>query len=59
MERVLIQQIMEALDSKFIKALRDPVTNKIRKTIPENFDHLFNAYSHMTPTELFELKQKV
>ena len=58
-ERVLIQQIVAALDAKYIKALRDPITNKITRTIPQIFEHLFNAYGHVTPTELYELKQKV
>ena len=58
-ERTLIQQIVAAVDAKFLKALRDPVTNKITRTIPEILSHLFNAYGHVTPTELYELKQKV
>ena len=58
-ERVLIQQIVAALDAKYIKALRDPITNKITRTIPDIFSHLFDAYGHVTPTELYELKQKV
>ena len=58
-ERTLIQQIVAAVDAKYIKALRDPVTNKIAFTIPEVLSHLFNAYRHVTPTELYNLKQKV
>ena len=58
-ERALKQQIVAALDAKYIKALRDPITNKISRTITEIFDHLFNAYGHITPTELHKLKQKV
>lgn len=58
-ERTIIQQIVAALDAKYLKALRDSVTNKITRTIPEIIEHLFNAYGHVTPTELYELKQKV
>ena len=59
MERALIQKIVAALDAKYIKALRDPITNKISRTIPEIFKNLFDAYGHVTPSELYELKQKV
>ena len=58
-ERTIIQQIVGALDAKYLKALRDPVTNKITRTIPEILKHLFNAYGHITPSELYKLKQKV
>ena len=33
-EIIIIQQIVVALDAKYLKALRDPVTNKITRTIP-------------------------
>ena len=59
MERTLIQQIVVAVDSKYLKALQDPVTNKITHTIPDMLTHLFNAYGHVTPTDLYDLKQKV
>ena len=58
-ERTLIQQIVAALDNKYLKALRDPITNKISRTIPDVLSHLFNAYGLVTPTELYKLKQKV
>ena len=47
-QRTLVQKIVTALDPKFIKALRDPITNKISKSIPEIFEHLFDAYGHVT-----------
>ena len=58
-ERALQQQIVAALDAKYIKALRDPIKRKIPRSIPEIFEHLFNAYGHVTPSELHKLKQKV
>ena len=58
-ERTIIQQIVAAVDAKYLKALRDPVTNKITRTIPDILAHLFNAYGHVTPSELYDLKQKV
>ena len=50
---------MTALDSKYLKALRDSISNKITRTIPAILSYLFNAYGHVTPTKLYELKQKV
>ena len=47
------------MDAKYLKALRDPVTNKITRIIPEILAHLFNTYGHVTPSELYDLKQKV
>ena len=50
-ERALIQQIVGAIESKYLKELRNPVTNKITKTIPEIFD-----YYCLTLTVTFPLK---
>ena len=58
-ERTIIQQIVAAVDAKYLKALRDPVTNKITRTIPDILAHHFNAYGHVTPSELYDLKQKI
>ena len=58
-ERTIVQQIIAALDAKFLKALRDPITNKITRSIPDILTYLFNAYGYVTPTELYELKNKV
>ena len=58
-ERTLIQQIVAAVEPKYLKALRDPVTNKINRTIPDILSHLFNAYGHVTAQELYDLKHKV
>ena len=58
-ERALTQQFVAAVEPKYLKALRDPITNKINRTIPEILAHLFNAYGHVTAQELYDLKQKV
>ena len=58
-ERTLIQQIVAAVDQQILKALRDPVTNKITCTIPEILTHLFNTYGHVTPAKLYKLKQNI
>ena len=51
-ERIIIQKIVAAVGQNYLKALRDPVTNKITRTIPDILTHLFNVYGHITPTEL-------
>ena len=51
--------MVDEIDAKFLKALRDWITNKITKTIPEILAYFFEAYSHITPTELSDIKQHV
>ena len=51
-EHTYVQKNVAAIDSKFIKALRDPVTIKITREIPQILTYLFNAYVHVTPSEL-------
>ena len=59
MERTLIQQIVAAVEPKYLKALRTPGTNKITKTIPEIFDYLFDTYGDVSPQELRMLTTQV
>ena len=42
-ERTTIQQIIAIIDKKILKALRNPITNKITRTIPEILTYYFNA----------------
>ena len=58
-ERALIQQIVSAIEPKFLKALRNPVTNKITKSIPEIFEYLFDTYGDVSPQELKMLTSQV
>ena len=58
-ERALIQQINGAIEAKYLRALRNPVTQKINKTIPQIFAYLFEAYGDVSPEELADLKDKV
>ena len=58
-ERVLVQQIVAAIEPQFLKAIRNSVTSRITRTIPEIFDYLFKTYGNVTRTELSELKQRV
>ena len=58
-ERTLIQQIVSAVDGKFLKAIRNAHTNKIVLSIAEIFDYLFDTYGDVTPEELSELYDTV
>ena len=59
MERTLIQQIVAAVEAKYLRPLRNPITNKITKTIPEIFEYLFDTYGDVSPQELRMLTQQV
>ena len=58
-ERTLIQQIVAAVEEKYLKALRIPGTNKIGKSIPEIFEYLFDTYGDVSPQELRMLTAQV
>jgi len=58
-ERALRQQIVTAVDPKYLRALRTPGTNKLTHTIPEIFEHLFATYGDVTPQDLRELTARV
>ena len=59
MERILIQQIVNAIDAKFLKAIRSKTTNKINKTIPEILTYLFKTYGDVSPQELMSLRSEI
>ena len=46
-EQTLTQQIVAALDQKFLKAIRHPATNKITCSIPDIFNYLFDTYRNI------------
>ena len=58
-ERALIQQIVVAVEPKYLRALRTPGTNKLHQTIPEILQHLFATYGDVTPSVLRELTARV
>ena len=58
-ERTIIQQIVTAVEPKYLRALRTPGTNKLNHTVPQIFDHLFDTYGDVTPSELRDLTQRV
>ena len=43
-ERSIIQQIVSAIEPKYLKALRLPTTNRLIVSIPAIFTHLFTNY---------------
>ena len=54
LDRTFIQQIIEAIDTKYLAALRNPITGKITllvSTIPE---YLHKNYGHITPQKLYD-----
>ena len=51
-ERALIQQIVAAVDPKYLKALRNSITNQISATIPQIFKHLLDNYSDVNEEDL-------
>ena len=55
-ERALIQQIISAIDNKFLQALKNPVTGKIDRTIPEIFEYLYANFGNVSPDELSDLR---
>ena len=58
-EQTLIQQIVSAVEPKYLRALQTPGTNKLNHTIPEIFNHLFDTYGDVTPSELCDLQARV
>ena len=52
MERTIIQQIVSAIEPKYLRALRQPGTHRLQKTIPEILTHLFETYRDVTPQDL-------
>lgn len=58
-ERTIIQQIVAAVDGKFLSAIRNTHTNKINKSIPEILEYLFDTYGDVTISELVELQNTV
>ena len=57
-ECTIIQQIVAAVEPKYLRALRQPGTNKLQQIIPE-MAHLFNTYGDITPQDLREIQMRV
>ena len=58
-ERTIIQQIVSAIEPKYLKALRLPTTNRLNASIPAIFTHLFTNYGDISPAELRTLTDQV
>ena len=50
-ERAIIQQIVTAVEGKYLKAIKNKLTN-INKTIPQILQHLFDTYGDISLKEL-------
>ena len=58
-DRILIQQIVNAMDEIFLKALRDIHTNRIIMNIAEILIYLFDTYGDISPQELATLRERI
>ena len=58
-ERTIIQQIVSAIEPKYLRALRQPGTHRLQKTIPEILEHMFETYGDVTPQDLRDLTLRV
>ena len=58
-EKVLIQQIVAAIEPKYLKALRNPITNKLTRSIPDIFTYLYDTYGDVSPQDLRMLTAQV
>ena len=58
-ERTLLQQIVAAIEPRFLTALRDDNTQRIERTIPEVFQYLFDTYGDVTIEELKQMRHRM
>ncbi len=58
-KRALVQQIVSAVEPKYLKALQLPTTNRLNATIPAILAHLFTNYGDISPAELCTLTDQV
>ena len=54
-EQAIVQQIVAAVEPKYLRALHQPGTNRLQQRIPTILDHLFDTYGDVTPQDLREL----
>ena len=59
MERILIQQIINAVEPKYLKPLQDGVTNKLNRSIPAILQYLFDTYGDVSPQEFINLRHQL
>ena len=58
-ERALVQQLVAAVEPKYLKALRNHITSKITYDIKGILSYLFNNYGKMPPSVLRDMKRRV
>ena len=58
-DRILIQKIVNAIEDKFLKALRDRITNRIIMKISDILIYLFDTYGDISPQEMANLREKI
>ena len=58
-ELALVQQIVAAIEPKYLLALRDRTTNKIENNIAEIFSHLFDTYGDITTEDLTSFRTRL
>ena len=52
LERTIVQQIIEAVDTKYLAALHNTFTGQITPLVPTILDFLHNNYRRITPQQL-------
>ena len=58
-EKVLIKQIVAAVDSEYLKELRNETTNTIAMSVPEVLEHLFTHYGQVDSDVLDKGEQRL
>ena len=58
-ERALVQQLVAAVEPKFLKALRNQYTKKITRDVKGILSYLFDNYGKVPPSILKDMKRKV
>ena len=58
-ERALVQQIVAAVEPKYLKALRKQLTTKIMRDVKGILSYLFDNYGKVPPAVLKDMKRKV
>ena len=54
LERTFIQQTIEAIDTKYLAALRNPTTRQITPLVLTIIEFLHNNYGRITPDQLYD-----
>lgn len=58
-ERALVQQLVAAVEPKYLKALRNQLTTKIIQDVKRILSYLFDNYGKIPPAVLKDMKRKV